>query len=286
MRRLFWAAAVAATLSSGCAGCLGFGDAPDDDSRQDNGGKFDPHTAESDATGEVGFGQDAEGGAEVTADAAIDSSANDDRGGSTCDTGPEVSVGNDTGLVAVCGDGKVELAEVCDDGNTEPGDYCSLDCSAETGRCGDGIRQANETCDDGSITQNCDTFVDGGDGTCVAAGTCSPGYVPSEAACVPETATYHVHIYVANDCSMMVDPLEVTVPKGQKARFEWHNHSNDYPVTVWQSYIGGYTDLPPGQTWFEMHEWCANINPYTGYSDISTVEVCPEHRFYIRCQGH
>ena len=83
----------------------------------------------------------------------------------------------------------------------------------------------------------------------------------------------------------MVDPPEFTVPKGQKVRFSWHNHSADYPVDVWQSYIGGYTDLPQGATWDEQFEWCANVNPYTGYSDISTVEVCPSHRFHIYCNG-
>jgi len=277
--RTFTIGIVPVCFLAGCAGCLGLGDAPDDDARPSNGGQYDPHVIDDDASGAVD-GHEAGGSSpDVRSE---DTTTQTDSHDSSFETGDSES---EMGAVAVCGNGVIEPGEACDDSNTDPGDYCALDCGAETGRCGDGILQSNESCDDGAIATGCDSLRDGGDGACVAAGTCSVGYISAGVDCVPEVATYHVHIHVANDCSMMVDPVEMTVPKGQKARFEWHNHSRDYPVTVWQSYIGGYTDLPPGQTWFEIFEWCANVNPYTGYSDISTVEVCPEHRFYIHCQG-
>ena len=150
--------------------------------------------------------------------------------------------------------------------------------------CGDGIIESPETCDDG-VTGDCTGTHDGGDGTCVTAGTCAADYVFDGTICVPAQVTQHVHIYVANDCSMMVDPPELTIPQGQTVRFEWHNHSQFYAVDVWQSYIGGFTDLAPGMTWNETFEWCFNVNPYTGYSDITTNEVCPSHRFMIYCNG-
>ena len=95
------------------------------------------------------------------------------------------------------------------------------------------------------------------------------------------TLDQHVHIFVSNTCVMSVDPKEITVPAGSTVRIDWHNHSADYPVTVWMSYGGGYTDLPTGSTWDEPIEHCANINPYTAYADIST--ACSRFRFFIRC---
>jgi cysteine-rich repeat protein len=280
MRTLRIIAVVTLFATTGCAGCLGLGDLPDDDARPTNGGEHDPWDAgdDDDAGGEH---DEADAGGADDPDDSEDAGADS---GSDGETNSGEDAGRDTGPASACGNGDVEATETCDDGNTDDGDYCAADCSAETGSCGDGTRQSNETCDDGATT-DCNGTHDGGDGSCVPIGECSPEYVLSGEDCVPEVITQHVHIYVANDCTMQVDPEEFTVPKGQKVRFEWHNHSADWEVDVWQSYIGGFTDLPPGQTWEEQFEWCANVNPYTGYSDISTVEVCPDHRFYIRCNG-
>lgn len=75
-----------------------------------------------------------------------------------------------------CGDGRVQDNEVCDDGNQSADDYCSADCLLETGSCGDGVVQTNENCDD-QTTADCLNTHDGGDATCVPANTCSTGYM-------------------------------------------------------------------------------------------------------------
>ena len=80
-----------------------------------------------------------------------------------------------TTITGECGDGMQQSNETCDDGNTSDGDYCSGDCMTITGECGDGTQQSNETCDDGQTT-DCVSTHDGGDGVCVATGTCSSGY--------------------------------------------------------------------------------------------------------------
>lgn len=185
-------------------------------------------------------------------------------------------------MQGVCGNGMVEAPEACDDGNTMAGDYCAADCSAVTGSCGDGMQQSNETCDDGVITMGCDTLQNGGDGKCVAAGTCSSGYinVPGKG-CLPQLVTDHVHIMVSNTCAMSVMPLEYTVQAGQKLKLSYHNHSVDYPVTVWMMYGGGYTDLAPGGTWNETYEHCFGPSPSEGYADIST--ACSMYRLKIHC---
>ncbi len=184
----------------------------------------------------------------------------------------------------VCGDGVVEGMEVCDDGDTTGGDYCAADCGAVTGRCGDGIIQGNETCDDGAIQTGCATTHDGGDGTCVPADQCVMGYVLlGDGTCQPEVANVHVHIDVSNTCQMTVMPMQLEVPAGQYMRIEYHNHSQYYPVDVWGSYIGGYTDLQPGATWDDRYRYCGNINrPYTEYADIST--ACSNVRLNITCK--
>lgn len=240
-------------------------DAADDAGQPDDGGTLD--AAEP---------NDAGAPAEDAADSDANSDANSHVGES--DSGPDADP-------TVCGDGRVEADEACDDGNTAGDDYCSADCSEVTGSCGDGVLQsAVETCDDGT-TADCASTHDGGDGTCVPTGTCSPDHILADGDCIPETVTEHVHIYVANDCSMMVDPTEYSARPGQKVQFAWHNHSQFYPVDVWQSYIGGYTDLATGDTWNERHEWCSNVNAYQGYGDITTNSACPSHRFYINCPG-
>ncbi|MCC6556333.1 MAG: DUF4215 domain-containing protein [Polyangiaceae bacterium] len=185
------------------------------------------------------------------------------------------------GSSAVCGDGVVAGAEVCDDGNTADGDYCAADCTAVTGSCGDGVLQGNEGCDDGVVMSGCDSLHDGGDGACVPAGTCSPGYLLAGTSCVPELAQEHVHIDVDNFCNMSVTPVEYNVPAGQNLKLSYHNHSVDYPVDVWKSYGGGFLDLQPGMTWDEQYEHCAGPQPSTAYADIST--ACSSFRLYIHC---
>ncbi|MDI1450216.1 hypothetical protein [Polyangium sp. 6x1] len=183
---------------------------------------------------------------------------------------------------AVCGDGMVEAPEACDDGNAAAGDYCAADCLAVTGACGDGMLQSNEGCDDGVVMAGCDVLVNGGNGACVPAGTCSPGFVnvPGKG-CQPELVTAHVHVMVDNTCKMTVDPVEFSVPAGQKLKISYHNHSASYPIDIWMMYGGGYTELAPGGTWNEMYEHCFGPIPSEGYADIST--ACSEVKLPIHC---
>lgn len=183
---------------------------------------------------------------------------------------------------SVCGNGMLESPEACDDGNTVANDYCAADCSAVTGACGDGVIQGNETCDDGMISMGCEALQNGGDGKCLPAGMCSPGYIPVQGSgCVPALLTDHVHINVSNTCVMSVMPMEYTVPAGQKLKLSYHNHSQDYPITVWMMYGGGYTDLAPGGTWNEQYEHCFGPSASEGYADIST--ACSNFRLKIHC---
>lgn len=94
-------------------------------------------------------------------------------------------------------------------------------------------------------------------------------------------ATYCVDIDVSSTCVMSVTPAEITIPPGQTAYFCWRNRSSAYPVDVWLSYGGGYTDLAPGATWNEPVGHCIGPTARTEYADIST--ACSEHRFLIRC---
>lgn len=146
--------------------------------------------------------------------------------------------------------------------------------------CGDGVVEGGETCDDGSGV-GCDSYHDGGDGVCVPADTCSPGFVLAMGHCVPELWTDHVHIMVSNTCEMTVDPPEFTVQPGQKLRLDYHNHSQDYPVDVWMHYGGGFLELQPGQTWMEKYEHCFGPAPSEGYATIST--ACSEYKLKIHC---
>lgn len=200
-------------------------------------------------------------------------------GGSGGSAGGNGGAGGSMG--AICGNGVVEAPEACDDGNAESGDYCAADCASVTGACGDGILQGNESCDDGSVTMSCDSLQNGGDGKCLPAGTCSAGYIYVNGACAPELVTEHVHINVSNTCVMSVMPMEYTVAAGQKLKLSYHNHSQDYPVTVWMMYGGGYTDLAPGGTWNEQYEHCFGPSPSEGYADIST--ACSQFKLKIHC---
>jgi hypothetical protein len=69
---------------------------------------------------------------------------------------------------------------------------------------------------------------------------------------------------------------------GETLYIDWHNHSRDYPVDVWMSYGGGYTDLAVGATWDEPIGHCRT--PFVGdeYADIST--ACSSFRFLIHCR--
>lgn len=98
---------------------------------------------------------------------------------------------------------------------------------------------------------------------------------------VPARSDHHIHIDVSNTCAMTVSPTSITIPAGQTAYFDWHNHSRDYPVTVWMSYGGGFTDLPQGATWDEPIGHCIGPRAHVEYADIST--ACSSFRFNINC---
>ena len=110
--------------------------------------------------------------------------------------------------------------------------------------------------------------------------TAPDAFVPADA--FAARADLHVHIEVDNTCRMTVTPREVSVPPGQTLYLDWHNHSRDYPVDVWMSYGGGYTDLATGATWDEPIGHCST--PFVGdeYADIST--ACSSFRFLIHCR--
>lgn len=254
------------------------------------------------ADGEVSSAEDVENSSDLedrtdtdrfVGDASADGDTDSgelDGGDEEATDGEDDDIGED-GRAAVCGDGVVEGGEACDDGNTQSGDYCSADCSTVTGECGDGIVQDNESCDDGSITSDCDTYHDGGDGTCLPPGECSDGYVLENGTCVDEQIDEHVHIYVTNTCQLSVQPQSVTVPRGRTVSFVYHNHSSSYSVDVWLSYIGGYTDLKRGATWDDSFVHCRNGNrPYDAYADITINGLslddshCPGHRMMIECE--
>ena len=91
-----------------------------------------------------------------------------------------------------------------------------------------------------------------------------------------------MHIDVDNFCNMTVDPTEITIPAGQTAYFDWHDHSRDYAVDVWMSYGGGYLDLAPGATWEEPIGHCLGPTARTEHAAIST--ACSDHRFLIHCE--
>ena len=105
-------------------------------------------------------------------------------GGAGDDAGPPLNVFGDGGLdqmLAVCGNGVIDLVENCDDGNTTDGDGCSSACVREPHWtcpmvdkpcvhdvvCGDGMIEGTEACDDGNTT--------GGDG-CAADCTLECGW--------------------------------------------------------------------------------------------------------------
>lgn len=187
-----------------------------------------------------------------------------------------------TGTTASAGttEGVGSSGEGSSSGTTSGAETTGSGSSGGGAVCGDGVVGPGETCDDGSGV-GCDTYHDGGDGACVPAGMCSPGFVLVDGACAAELWTDHVHIMVDNTCTMTVTPPAFSVPPGQKLRLDYHNHSQDYPVDVWMHYNGGFTDLQPGATWMEKYEHCFGPNPSEGWATIST--ACSEYKLPIHC---
>lgn len=230
--------------------------------------------------------------ADGRSDRDVDATDTADAAAPDTDDAVDTAADADTGIEAVCGNGTVEPGEACDDGNTSDGDYCSSDCQTVTGRCGDGTLQSNESCDDGQITSNCDTYIDGGDGTCQPPGQCSSGYVWDGNKCVPEQKKDHVHISITNTCKLSVQPKDITIRNGRSVKLTYHNHSSSYSADViYSGGGGGYYDLMPGSSWTSPIDWCTNKNrPYTVYIEILVHgfplndSTCPGHEFKIYCK--
>ena len=74
----------------------------------------------------------------------------------------------------------------------------------------------------------------------------------------------------------------VHVPAGTKLQLSYHNHSMFYPINIWLSYIGGYTDLMPGAIWDDQYQHCGGPMPYEAYADIST--ACSSFHLKIHCK--
>lgn len=148
-----------------------------------------------------------------------------------------------------------------------------------------GAGDAAEPADDGSVDAGGVSLDAATDTTPPAPDAAPPDAGPPDAgppdAGVPATETYCVDIDVSNTCVMTVTPTEITIPADQTAYFCWRNRSRDYPVDVWLSYGGGYTDLAPGATWNEPPGHCLGPLVHDEYADIST--ACSSFRFLIHC---
>ena len=162
--------------------------------------------------------------------AGLDADNDAGTGSTNGDTGREPDGGSEDGGAdadaaspdAVCGDGVIDPPEACDDANAVDGDYCSADCALLTGSCGDGVLQSNESCDDGAAT-DCASTHDGGDGACVAQGSCSAGYSPDAGGvCVPTNTTG-----LSEPCS---NGLGWTM-----FRFHYSNNSTSAQIDVWDA---------------------------------------------------
>jgi hypothetical protein len=94
-------------------------------------------------------------------------------------------------------------------------------------------------------------------------------------------SSQNVDIYVDNTCNMDVIPKVFNVPRGTTLSITNYNRSHDYPVTVWMSYGGGYTDLATGGVWADPIPHCRLPRPYDEYADIST--ACSSYRLMIHC---
>lgn len=158
----------------------------------------------------------------------------------------------------------------------------ALDAGEDDGGGGDAGGIADAGASDAGSSMDAGRSTDAGSDAGVDAGAMDAGRDAGVLdAGPPVPIDLHVHIEVSNTCEMRVTPTELTVPAGQTAFIDWHNHSRDYPVDVWMSYGGGYLDLAPGDTWDERFEHCATPLPHTEYADIDT--ACSGHRFLIHC---
>lgn len=202
-------------LSAGCGNCEdeSFPDDPDiswsdmgDDSSNSTHTDLDLDMTDIEDTGE---------------DADLEDLAKGPDTGDDVGTDVESDFADDMASAPVCGNGIIEPFESCDDGNVDDGDYCSASCGDVTGRCGDGVVQDNETCDDGQ-TQSCLNTNDGGDGRCVAMGTCSPGYSMTEGMCKPTNTTG------------LTEPCQ-NGPGYTLLRFSFSNNSTSASVDVWDA---------------------------------------------------
>ena len=180
----------------------------------------------------------------------------DRRPGPDAGTAPDGGSGVGDGGVRVDG-GARDAGGLVDGGSPTDGGGADTGVGADGGVAGDGGADAGR-----------DAGVDAGTDGGVDAGT-------------PPRADHHIHIDVDNVCRMTVSPTSVTIPAGQTAYFDWHNHSRDYAVDVWMSYGGGYTDLPTGATWDEPVGHCIGPSARTEYADVST--ACSSFRFLIHC---
>lgn len=176
----------------GCAGCFGFGDDPDDgrdpaNSQPPRGADTGPgeHPGLTDAAGDVAGSADF---GRVDLGGGVDMSGADASGfpDSGADAGG-ADVETDMRLTDPCGDGVVSGAEVCDDG----------------------------------VTIDCVGTHDGGDGTCVPAGTCSSGYLLSGDVCVANTTGLSVPCQNGSGFTLF--------------RFHYSNSSTSARIDVWDA---------------------------------------------------
>lgn len=185
-------------------------------------------------------------------------------------------------LLVACDARDVPDAQVTGDAGLTDGGSARTDGGALDGGLGDGGTPDSGLADggpaDGGLSDS--GLADSGlaDGGLPDSGLADSGLPDSGP---PPRSDHHIHIHVSNTCVMRVDPTEITIPAGQTAYFDWHNHSRDYAVDVWMSYGGGYLDLRPGATWDEPIGHCATPRPHTEYADIDT--ACSSHRFLIHC---
>ncbi len=220
----------AALCVGGCANCNDYGDLPDQGGRYEPSGEPGGYDGQSD--GAFRPSPDAAGGSDAGGEDAADgldlASLDADTGRGRADAGDRDAAADaetgsgDSGPTPRCGDGMTTPPEACDDGNTAPDDYCAADCTSVTGVCGDGILQGNESCDDGATT-DCATTHDGGDGSCVPAGTCVSGYqLDGGGGCVPTNTTG-----LTTPCS--------NGPGWTLFRFHYSNNSTSAQLDVWDA---------------------------------------------------
>ncbi len=119
----------------------------------------------------------------------------------------------------VCGDGTKDPGEACDDGNTNDGDYCSADCSKQTGKCGDGKVQDNEACDDGNTNDGDYCSADCKHKT----GSCGDGKTQDNEAC-----DYVGDDYCSNDCKISHGFCGDSIQQDNEACDDGNTDDGDY----------------------------------------------------------